>query len=322
MSIRVTFGAVRGLATTAVVSALVVAAAAPSASAGDLQVRVDGLIDLRIAGPFPEIRVSVPDIYIGLAPPKRPARPRPVAVTAPQPPPLPDAFVAVPEDPPGPGFVAVEEDGEPEELVEEHCIELPYRGDAAPAPTTHRRVIRPPTADPVLEAPGTTVLVEQVLGHIDAPPTPGTSAVDGDFQAVEARVMQLVNQIRAAHGLSPLQHETRLQQAAIYHAEEMYRLEYVGHDSPVDAHHELPDRLSASGIYDYGVAGENLALTPDSADLALELIRMWMASSAHRAGILAPEYSFTGVGVYGAGDRVLAVQVFTSRIPSFERASY
>ena len=221
-------------------------------------------------------------------------------------------------------MLVVEEQGA-EELVEEHCIELPYRGEAAPAPLGMRKAIRPPTAVPVPTAhaaPTPTHVVSQVLGHVDVPPTPGTSAVDGDFVAVEARVMALVNQIRAAHDLSPLQHDTRLQQAAIYHAEEMYRLEYVGHESPTDAHRELPDRLAASGIYDYGVAGENLALTPDSGDLALELVRMWMASSAHRAGILAPEYTFSGVGVYGAGDRVLAVQTFTSRIPAFERASY
>lgn len=295
------------------VSLLLVVLAASPALADDLQVRIDGVLDVRIDGLFPEIRVSVPDIYIGLVRPRPPRvvehTPPPVPPTLTAPPAAPEAVLITP--PPAP-LVVMEEREAPDdatELVEEHCIELPAGATERPA---FKRAILPPTAPPEIDP----TALSRIIGPADTLPPSGTSAVDGDFLAVEAEVLRLVDEVRRRAGVAPLEADPRLAHAAIYHAEEMHRLDYVGHESPVEAHRTLPDRLAASGVREYGIAGENVALTPDSADLARELVRMWMGSPEHRAGLLAPEYRYTGVGIYGAGGRVLAVQVFASEVPA------
>lgn len=110
----------------------------------------------------------------------------------------------------------------------------------------------------------------------------------------ERQLFDLVNQERVARGLRPLQLDPRLVPVARGHAEEMFRLKYFGHVSPVTG---TPfDRLGRAGIR-YLRAGENLAYAQSVAVAHRGL----MESPGHRENILRPEFTHLGVGVISAG---------------------
>jgi uncharacterized protein YkwD len=116
-----------------------------------------------------------------------------------------------------------------------------------------------------------------------------TSGLRVDPKA-EQTMFDLLNQERAQHGLATLDWDPRLQEVARAHSEEMWRLGYFAHDSPV--HGSPGDRLDTAGI-SYRAAGENLALAP-SVEIAH---RGLMRSEGHRANILSPEFTRVGIGV-------------------------
>lgn len=110
----------------------------------------------------------------------------------------------------------------------------------------------------------------------------------------EAQMLALVNEERAAVGLRPLAFDPRLVPVGRAHSEEMFRLRYFGHESPVTG---TPfDRIERAGIR-YSRAGENLAYAHSVAVAHRGL----MQSPGHRANILRPEFTRIGIGVISAG---------------------
>ncbi|HKW78499.1 MAG TPA: CvpA family protein [Candidatus Limnocylindria bacterium] len=110
----------------------------------------------------------------------------------------------------------------------------------------------------------------------------------------EAQMIALVNEERANAGLKPLAVDDRLIPVARAHSEEMFRLKYFGHQSPVTG--SPFDRLKAAGIT-YTRAGENLAY----AQSVTVAFRGLMESQGHRENILRPEFTRIGIGVISAG---------------------
>ncbi len=110
----------------------------------------------------------------------------------------------------------------------------------------------------------------------------------------EAVMLRLVNQERAKVGIKPLVVDGRLQAIARAHSEEMFRLGYFAHDSPVSG--SPFDRMRAAGIR-YLAAGENIAYAPtvEAAHQGL------MQSPEHRRNILDPEFTRVGIGVVQSG---------------------
>ena len=149
---------------------------------------------------------------------------------------------------------------------------------------------------------------------IEASPPPDTSAVNGDFERVEWEILARVNAIRAERGLSELSYDPRLQAGAVKHSAEMYKMNYFSHTSPIAEHAEFDQRIQKEGIGNFQSAGENLVMGPDSADLAERFVQLWMDSPGHRDNILGDDFRFSGVGVYGEGDRVYATQLFSQRV--------
>ena len=145
--------------------------------------------------------------------------------------------------------------------------------------------------------------------HIESEPE-----VERDFETLEWAIIEGINAIRAERGLSTLDYDPRLQAAAINHSEEMYRLNYFSHTSPVSENSEMTQRIRSEGIAYFKSAGENLAMGPLSDDIAERFIQMWMDSPGHRDNLLTEAYRFTGVGVYGEGDRIYATQLFSERV--------
>ncbi len=143
------------------------------------------------------------------------------------------------------------------------------------------------------------------------PPMDNLSSVD----RLEVEIFHRINQERAKHGLGPVQLESRLSGAARRHSSEMNTLRYFDHVSPVAQNRKFTDRIRNAGIRTFSAAGENLALTGNTRDLARTFVRMWMESPGHRKNVLTRSYRYTGVGVtFGSNNRVYATQLFTGHL--------
>ncbi|GIP15728.1 hypothetical protein J40TS1_13700 [Paenibacillus montaniterrae] len=102
--------------------------------------------------------------------------------------------------------------------------------------------------------------------------------------------MSLVNQERAAAGLSALVLDTKLNEVATEKARDMDVNNYFSHTSPT---YGSPfDMLATYGV-SYRTAGENIASGQRTAE---QVMNDWMNSSGHRANILNSSYSKLGVG--------------------------
>lgn len=110
----------------------------------------------------------------------------------------------------------------------------------------------------------------------------------------ERQLFDLVNEERTQHALGPFTRDERLVPVARAHSEEMFKLRYFSHDSPVTG--SLFDRLRAARI-GYTRAGENLAYAQSVAVAHRALVD----SPGHRENILRPEFRRIGIGVISAG---------------------
>lgn len=124
--------------------------------------------------------------------------------------------------------------------------------------------------------------------------------------SAEAEMLRLVNEERTRAGLEPVVADAGLTGVARAHSEEMFRLGYFAHDSPVTG--TPADRLAAAGVR-YLLMGENLAFAP-TLEIAHERL---IGSPTHRANILNPAFTRLGVGVIRSPNRGLMVsQEFAS----------
>lgn len=112
--------------------------------------------------------------------------------------------------------------------------------------------------------------------------------------AAERQMFELVNEERSAAGLRPLTWDDRLVPVARQHSEEMFKLKYFAHQSPVSG--SPFDRLRSAGVT-YSRAGENLAYA-QSVSVAH---RGLMQSQGHRENVLRPEFTHIAIGVISAG---------------------
>jgi len=112
-------------------------------------------------------------------------------------------------------------------------------------------------------------------------------------------VLCLTNRERAEHRELPLSSSPALGQAAIEHARELVTRDYFAHITP--SGYTPADRIRATGYVpdrDCGyVLGENLAWGTLSMSTPASIVAAWIASPAHRANILEPRYTQTGIGI-------------------------
>ena len=122
-----------------------------------------------------------------------------------------------------------------------------------------------------------------------------------------ADVVAAVNAERARVGLGPLAVNARLMKAARIQAEQMVKFRLIEHTIPRAPHPDMKSRFKAVG-YAYSVAAENLAWNQANPKAA---VSAWMASKRHRANILDPRLTQTGVAmVRNARGEPYWVQVF------------
>ena len=122
----------------------------------------------------------------------------------------------------------------------------------------------------------------------------------------------LVNELRAERGLKPLEREARLDAAADY---------FAGYLAATDKLDHLADgntpatRVRQRG-YGYCAIAENIAYEYDSRGytperLARNFVDGWRNSPTHRANMLNPALTETGIGIArNAKNEYYAVQVF------------
>lgn len=146
-----------------------------------------------------------------------------------------------------------------------------------------------------------------------------------DAEEVERLVVEIANEERVERGLSPLDHDEELREAAHLHAEDMAERDYVGHDGsngsrPVDRYGDLCDgsvgENAANTWHDrnivYGEDEEVMHLDTER-EVARHLVRKWMESEGHRDTLFSGLWSSTGVGVsVGEGKELYAAQAFCS----------
>ncbi|MDT9684650.1 CAP domain-containing protein [Streptomyces sp. TRM76323] len=105
------------------------------------------------------------------------------------------------------------------------------------------------------------------------------------------RVVALANAERAKAGCPALRTDSRLQEAAQGHADDMAARDYYAHDTPEGQ--DAGDRIGAAG-YRWSTWAENIHRGPGNPATA---VRDWMKSPSHRANILNCAFRDIGVGV-------------------------
>jgi len=150
------------------------------------------------------------------------------------------------------------------------------------------------------------------------------NGIDG-LDSVEEALFKAINEERLANGLTALKRDRNLDGAARQHSQEMRDLFYFDHESPTPGFRDVRDRVYAAGLTDLVVA-ENLATENnqkpgevEADEIGSTLARMFMKSDKHRANILDPRYTHTGVGCTVSGEGTLyCTQVFSSKVLDFK----
>ncbi len=111
-----------------------------------------------------------------------------------------------------------------------------------------------------------------------------------------ARVIELTNADRRAHGCSPVIPNAELSNSAQGHADDMSRHDYFSHTS-LDGR-TFDQRIRASG-YEGHELGENIASGFPTAE---EVEEAWMSTPGHRRNILDCQFREIGVGYADDGE--------------------
>jgi uncharacterized protein YkwD len=138
--------------------------------------------------------------------------------------------------------------------------------------------------------------------------------VPDNIDALRQRALELVNQARAAHGLSQLELGPDLDEAAQAHAQDMLWRGYFSHTSPKGG--TVQDRYVAAGGSRWELVEGNIAkcdgcAPPVTAATVKWLQQGWMNSPEHRENILRRGLTRFGFGIAAdAAKGLYAVQNF------------
>jgi uncharacterized protein YkwD len=148
---------------------------------------------------------------------------------------------------------------------------------------------------------------------------------------LEQTLIHHTNQERKKHGLKSCVYERKLRETARAHSEEMARLNYFAHESPVRKNRLLDDRMRNGGMWkkdksiffgenigvDYFLAmagvpffvrrvnGERVLIHSDTEErieyqtyweFSKKMVRNWMNSPGHRKNMLKEKFDQIGIG--------------------------
>jgi uncharacterized protein YkwD len=127
----------------------------------------------------------------------------------------------------------------------------------------------------------------------------------------ERRFLSLANQARQEAGLSALQNDQGLTEAARNHAVLMARQRQLSHQFSGES--SLASRLAEIAGLHLDLAGENVALG-QSIELTHDSL---MKSQPHRENLLNAGFNVTGIGVVRSGEILYVVQDFGHSLPQY-----
>lgn len=125
-----------------------------------------------------------------------------------------------------------------------------------------------------------------------APAAAGPNCSAGtSIDTQEQRMLELINDHRADHGVGPLALSNTLTKAATWKAQHMAGNDYFAHDDPGTGR-DFVDRIRDCG-YGYNTwLGENIAAGHESAE---ETFDQWRNSPGHNANMLNDDYNAIGI---------------------------
>ncbi|MEK7167975.1 MAG: CAP domain-containing protein, partial [Patescibacteria group bacterium] len=131
----------------------------------------------------------------------------------------------------------------------------------------------------------------------------------GNESAIDvSKLIQMTNDYRLSRGLSSLNINPRLTQAAVNKAQDLLAKDYFSHTSPQGK--RFSEWIKEVN-YQYFYVGENLAI--DFADNE-DLFEAWLESRSHRENIVRPQYQEIGMtalsGDFNGRETTVVVQVF------------
>jgi uncharacterized protein YkwD len=158
-------------------------------------------------------------------------------------------------------------------------------------------VTRPLKARDIVDSTITTLNAGNYFIHVYSNSNVNTSynfsvSATPDNTSLANRVLELVNKERERSGVSPLQLNSQLNQAAQSHSEDMALKDYFSHTGRDGR--EFDDRILATG-YRFSAAAENVAAGQHTPE---DVLQAWMNSSGHRHNILNSSYKDIGIGYY------------------------
>lgn len=118
-------------------------------------------------------------------------------------------------------------------------------------------------------------------------------AAKGDWSTSVSQLLRITNAYRAMFGHRPLAAVKSACEGSQGHADEMSRLGYFSHTSPVPSRRTPRDRMRLAG-YMFGVS-ENIAMTGG----AMSSHVAWCHSSGHHRNLLSPGHREIGIGANG-----------------------
>jgi len=146
----------------------------------------------------------------------------------------------------------------------------------------------------------------------------GAPAADvqiGTTQALRSKAEQLfamANQERAARGLSPLQWDSALANAALTHCARMAAEGAISHQYGGEA--DVSARAGQAGAR-FSLIEENVA----DGDQPARIHQAWMNSQGHRDNLLNPAVDHVGVAVVARGNTLYAVEDFSRSVAELSR---
>ncbi|HXG69831.1 MAG TPA: CAP domain-containing protein [Gemmatimonadaceae bacterium] len=159
-------------------------------------------------------------------------------------------------------------------------------------------------------AVATAIFALACVRPVAEPPSPARPTASQPMSATESAIVNAINDEREQRGLRPVTWDPRLDQAAKLQARNMAALRRMAHNLPETAQPTLVARVRAAG-YAYRRITENIAFGQRDAETVVE---SWMNSPGHRANILDPNVSETGIGVTRSENgRLYFCQVFGAR---------
>jgi len=140
-----------------------------------------------------------------------------------------------------------------------------------------------------------------------------TATIAQDGGNLAERALELVNSDRAERGLSTLEQNAALEEAARRHAADMLERNYYAHESPEGQ--TVADRFQAAGGSRWALTAENIAkcercAVPPDVERVERFHAGWMDSPGHRRNILSAGLTGFGFGIAAEDGTIYAVQTF------------